>query len=175
MRRAECEVTDIGEILGIVSRAKILRLGLFDEEFPYVVPLHYGYEYQDGTLIFYMHSAKEGHKLDLLKKNPRVCVELDCDILFDSGGEVPCRCGAHSEFSSVIGRGFAEIVSDEREKIRGLERLMSTQTGRSYAIDAQMAATVAVIKVTVKDFTAKAKRHGAKHAPKNAPEQSPDA
>ena len=41
MRRAECEVTDIGEILGIVSRAKILRLGLFDGEFPYVVPLHY--------------------------------------------------------------------------------------------------------------------------------------
>ena len=47
----------------IVEKAKILHLGLFDSEYPYVLPLHYGYEYVDGSLVFYLHSAKEGHTM----------------------------------------------------------------------------------------------------------------
>lgn len=57
MRRKDHEVTDINEILKIVDKAKILHLGLFDGEYPYIVPLHYGYEYKNGNLIFYMHCA----------------------------------------------------------------------------------------------------------------------
>lgn len=53
MRRRDREVTDIDEILRIVDKAKILHLGLFDTDYPYIVPLHYGYEYRDGNLIFY--------------------------------------------------------------------------------------------------------------------------
>ena len=66
MRRKDREITRIEDILSIVDRAKVLRLGLFDDNFPYIVPLHFGYEYAEGKLIFYMHSAKEGHKLDLM-------------------------------------------------------------------------------------------------------------
>ena len=58
------------QILNIVDKAKILRLGLFDKEYPYVVPLHYGYEYAESRLFFYMHSAKEGHKLAVLAIDP---------------------------------------------------------------------------------------------------------
>ena len=57
MRRKDREVTDINEILKIVDKAKILHLCLFDGEYPYIVPLHYGYEYKNGNLIFYMHCA----------------------------------------------------------------------------------------------------------------------
>ena len=155
MRRKDREITDIQQILNIISKAKILRLGLFDGEYPYVVPLHYGYEYADSRLVFYMHSAKEGHKLELIANNPHVCVELDCGVELISGGEVPCIYG--STFASVIGRGVAEIVNDENEKIKGLSVLMKTQTGRDFEINSQMAATVAVIKVTLTEFTAKAK------------------
>ena len=155
MRRKDREITDIQQILNIISKAKILRLGLFDGEYPYVVPLHYGYEYADSRLVFYMHSAKEGHKLELIANNPHVCVELDCGVELISGGEVPCIYG--STFASVIGRGVAEIVNDENEKIKGLSVLMKTQTGRDFEINSQMAATVAVIKVTLNEFTAKSK------------------
>ena len=89
MRRKDREVTNIDEILQIIERAKILHLGLFDSEYPYVLPLHYGYEYTEGSLIFYLHSAKEGHKLDLIKNNPNVCIEMECDVNLVSGGEVP--------------------------------------------------------------------------------------
>jgi len=153
LRRTDREVTDINEILKIVDKAKILHLGLFDTEYPYVVPMHYGYENRDGNIIFYMHSAKEGHKLDLIRRNQNVCVELECDIELVPGGDIPCKYG--STFSSVIGRGYAEILKDEREKIHGLKLLMMNQTGREFEFDGSMADTVEVIRVTVHSFTAK--------------------
>jgi len=153
MRRIDREVTDINEILKIVDKAKILHLGLFDTEYPYIVPLHYGYEYKDGNLIFYMHVAKEGYKLDLIRRNQNVCVELECDIELIPGDDIPCKYG--STFASVIGRGYAEILKDEQEKIDGLKLLMMNQTGREFEIDERMASTVEILKVTVHSFTAK--------------------
>ena len=148
MRRKDREITDMQQILSIIDKCKILRLGLFDKDYPYVVPLHYGYEYEENRLVFYMHSATEGHKLALIADNPRVCVELDCDAELISGGEIPCMYG--STFASVIGRGVAEII-------KGLSLLMKHQTDRDFAITVEMAATVAVIRVTLTDFTAKSR------------------
>lgn len=37
MRRCDREVTDLAEIQAIIEKSMILHLGLFDEEFPYVV------------------------------------------------------------------------------------------------------------------------------------------
>lgn len=158
MRRKDREVTDINNILQIVDAAKILHLGMFDSEYPYVLPLHYGYEYKDKTLIFYLHSAKEGHKLDLIRANPSVCVEMECDVELMSGGEIPCKYGA--AFSSVIGRGRAEVVNDVQEKIRGLSLLMKNQIGRDFIINDQMASTVEVIKVVASEFSAKSRPKG---------------
>ncbi len=155
MRRKDREVTEIAEILRIVDSAKILHLSLFDGEYPYIVPLHYGYEYSDNTLTFYMHGAKEGRKLDLIRSNPHVCIELECDVELVSGGENPCKYG--SAYASVIGRGIAEIVEDDQEKVKGLELLMKNQTGRTFRIDSRMAASVAVLKVSLSGFTAKSR------------------
>ena len=52
MRRKDREITDINEILELVAKTDVLHLGLFDGDYPYIVPLHYGYEYADGTLTF---------------------------------------------------------------------------------------------------------------------------
>ena len=157
MRRKDREVTQIGEILQIVEKAKILHMGLHDDAWPYVVPLHYGYEYaaERNELVFYMHGAKEGHKLDLIQKDPHVCIELECDIELISGGDVPCKYG--SSYASVIGRGQAAVVEDVQEKIKGLRLLMKNQTGRDFEMDEVMAAAVAVIRVTVSEFTAKSR------------------
>lgn len=80
MRRKDREVTNIIEILQIIEKAKVLHLALFDADYPYIVPLHYGYEYKEGILIFYMHCAKEGHKLDLIRSNPNVCIEVESNV-----------------------------------------------------------------------------------------------
>ena len=156
MRRKDRAVTKPEDILRIVDKAKILHLGLFDEGCPYVVPLHFGYETAQEGFIFYIHCAKEGHKLDLKGKNPNVCVEMDCDAEIIPAGEDPCRYGA--AFASFIGRGKAELVEDTEEKIRGLGLLMENQTGRKFAIDAGMAEKVAIIRITVPEFTAKERK-----------------
>ncbi len=158
MRRTDREVREFEDILKIIEKAKILRLGLFDGVYPYIVPLHFGYTYDSETkdLIFYMHSAKEGHKLDLIRDNPNVCIELDADVEVVSGGDVPCRYGA--SFSSVIARGSAEILENPEEKVKGLERLMLHQTGRSFEISEQMALSVEVVKVKVLEITAKERK-----------------
>ena len=62
MRRKDREITDREQILEILKNAKILRLGLFDDVYPYVVPLHYGFTFRDGKLAFYAHGAQEGLK-----------------------------------------------------------------------------------------------------------------
>lgn len=156
MRRTDREIKELSEIIGIVEQAKILRMGLFDGEYPYIVPLHYGYEYVDGRLIFYTHGAKEGHKIDLICVNPNVCIELECDMEIVSGGEVPCKYGAY--YASVIGRGTVELVEDVEEKIRGLNLLMKNQVGREFSISAQMAQAVQVMKITIGDFSAKSRK-----------------
>ncbi len=153
MRRKDREITDSKRIEEILNGAKYLHLGLFDDAYPYVVPLHYGYSFDGDNLTFYMHSAKEGHKLDLIHKNPCVCIELDCDARLISGGDIACKYG--SSFASVIGRGRAVIINDVSEKIAGLKLLMNNQTGRDFDISEAMAAGVAVIKVEIDEFSAK--------------------
>jgi len=155
MRRSDRQITDPGAIEEILHQAKVLHLGLMDGARPYVVPLHYGYELVDGKLTLYMHCAREGHKLDLIRANPNVFVEIDTGAVPISGGDVACRYGA--AYSSLMGGGTATIVEDTEEKIRALEVLMKTQTGRAFAMTPEMAQSVAVIRVVVPAFTAKAK------------------
>lgn len=156
MRRKDREIKEISEVLDIVERAKILRMGLFDGEYPYIVPLHYGYEYKDGVLIFYAHGAKEGHKIDLIHENPNTCIELEADMEIVSGEDIPCQYGAY--YASVIGRGTVKLVKDVQEKIRGLNLLMKNQIGREFSITPQMAQTVQVMKITINNFSAKSRK-----------------
>ncbi len=152
MRRSDREVTDVREIEGIIAGARYMHLGMMDGEYPYVVPLHYGYCIQDGKLTLYAHAAKEGHKLECLRQNDRVFVEIDRGEALVTA-DIPCAYGA--VYESVMGRGRASILEDPAEKAAGLELLMKTQTGEQHAISPQMAEAVAVIRIDVEGFTAK--------------------
>ena len=77
MTRREREVTDINEILKIMDTCKIVHVGLVDGDQPYVLPMNYGYTYEDGKMVIYLHGAKKGYKYDLIEKNPKVCFEME--------------------------------------------------------------------------------------------------
>lgn len=156
MRRKDREITDPDEIRAIVERAKVLHLGLNGEERPYVVPLHYGVEWEEGLPVFYVHGAKEGRKLALLRRDGRVFVEIDAAGELVSGGGTPCRYGA--VFESVMCDAEAEILPAGGEKQRALQILMKTQTGREFAITPEMAEGVAVIRLRALNLSAKARR-----------------
>ena len=88
----------------------------------------------------------------MMRANPNVFFELDCDIVpFE--GDVACRYGI--TYSSVMGRGVATIVEDMAEKRHGLSVLMKTQTGKDFSFEDRMAEVVSVIRIDVSEYTAK--------------------
>ena len=155
MRRKDREVTDIRQIENIIEKAKVVHIGMIDDGVPYVVPMQYGYVFTDGALTLYLHGAKEGRKIDCIKKNQNVCIELETDIALISGGDIPCKYS--SAYASVMGDGTAEIVEDPKEKVFGLESIMKTQTGKAFTVSERMAAAVSVIKISVPRVTAKSR------------------
>jgi len=152
MTRREREITDPARILEILNTAKIVHIGLVDGDEPYVVPMNYGFTLEDGTLTLYLHGATRGRKLDLMRANPKVFFSVECDVQsFD--GDVACRYG--TSYSSVMGRGTAEILEDVEAKKAGLSLFMKSQTGKDFTFDDRMVSIVSVIKIHVTDYTAK--------------------
>ena len=152
MMRREREVTDIQQILDYLTRAKVLHLGLCDGEQPYVVPMNYGFTYENDKLTLYLHGATAGYKYDVIAKNPRVSFSLECDLQPFSG-DVACKYGM--SYSCVMGKGAATLVTDPQEKCRALSVIMRTQTGKDFDFTQRLAAVVNVLRVDVSEFTAK--------------------
>ena len=152
MTKREFRITDENQIRHILDTAKVLHLGLAVNNEPYVVPMNYGYAMDVGKLVLYLHSAVQGKKLDMMRENPRVFFELDCD-LSPFEGEKPCQYGL--VYSSVMGRGTASVVEDTAEKIKAMALLMKTQTQKDFEFNDRLVSIVAVIRIDVEEYTAK--------------------
>ena len=152
MTKRERQVTDEAQILEILDKSKVLHLGLAVDNEPYVVPMNYGYTMEEGKLVVYMHSALRGKKLDMIRANPKVFFEMDCDWLpFE--GEKPCQYGL--SYSSVMARGTASIVEDVEEKKMAMSLLMKTQTEKDFSFEDRLVSVVTVVRIDVAEYTAK--------------------
>ena len=118
MRRKNQEVTDKSIIEEILTKSDFCRIAINDNEYPYLVPLNYGY--RDNTLYF--HSAAIGKKVDLIKKNNKVGFEIEY-----SAKTIPHEQPAKwsTKYLSMIGYGEVEIITDGIEKKKGLDIIMS--------------------------------------------------
>ena len=152
MTRRERQVFDLAEIKEILDKAKIVHVGMIDGDRPYVVPMNYGYTLIDGELTLYLHGARSGRKLDVLRVNPKVFIEIDTDLV-SFEGEVACKYGM--SYSSIMGEGIAEIVEDAEGKKQALSILMKTQTGKDFEFDDKLVSVVTAIKICLSSFTAK--------------------
>ena len=152
MTKRERQVTDREEILKILDKCKILHLGLVDGDEPYVVPMNYGYVMEGEQLTLYMHGATKGYKLDLMRKNPKVFFEMECDVQgFE--GEIACQYG--TVYQSIMGRGKATIIEEPQEKIETMKLFMKSQTGRDFEFSEKMVSAVVMIRIDVSDYPAK--------------------
>lgn len=153
MRRSDREIRDIAEIINIIETCDVCRLALLDGHVPYIVPLNFGYEFTDNTLILYFHSANEGKKLDLIAKNPLACFEMDCSHKLIEAEEA---CGYTMEYESVIGRGRVSICSEKSEKIRALGLLMKQYApGKAFHFPDHALEAVTVFKLVVSELSGK--------------------
>jgi len=148
MRRKEKEITQESDIEAIIHKALICRLGLSDGEQPYIVPMCFGY--RKKTLYF--HSALKGKKLDIIRKNQRVCFEFDVSTEIIPG-EDACKWGM--TYQSIIGFGRAVILEGFDEKLRAIEIIMSQYTDREFHFPDTALQNTAVIKVEIENMTGK--------------------
>ena len=73
MRKKEKEITEKSEIEAVIQKATVCRVGMSDNNIPYIVPMCFGYQ-EDAI---YVHGSLKGKKTDILKKNQNVCFEFD--------------------------------------------------------------------------------------------------
>lgn len=151
MRRKDRELTEINDLISVVNKCKVCRLAMLDDEI-YIVPLNFGYEYCNDTLVLYFHSAKVGRKIDIIKTNNKVAIEMDCEHELI---EADHACAYGYYYQSIIGNGKAYIVENNEEKIHGLKLLMKHQTGKDFEINENMCKKVTVFKVIVEKFSGK--------------------
>ena len=152
MTKRERQVTDPQQIKEILDTAQVVHLGLCVDNEPYVVPMNYGYTMEEDKLILYLHSAVRGKKLDMIRTNPKVFFEMDCDRKpFE--GNLPCQYGL--SYSSLMGRGTASIVEDVEEKKKAMSILMKTQTDKDFSFEDRLVSIVTVIRIDAAEYTAK--------------------
>lgn len=152
MTRREREIVDIQEILRILDAGKIIHLGLCDENQPYVVPMNYGYIYENERLTIYLHGGTTGYKYEVIRKNPKVSFSIECDVQ-PFAGKIACQYGM--SYSCVMGKGTAVITDDVEEKKKAMTVLMKTQTGKDFEFNDKLVSIVNVIRIDVDSFTAK--------------------
>lgn len=152
LTRRERLIEDENIIKMILEKSKVLHLGLVDGDEPYVVPMNYGHVFENGKLTLWLHGAKTGRKLDVMRKNPKVFISMECDIVpFE--GDVACKYGI--SYYSLMAKGTAVIVEDVEEKKQALSALMKTQTKEDFEFNDRLTEVVSIIRIDVKEYTAK--------------------
>ena len=148
MRRKEKEITDRAEIDAILHRATFCRLGLTDGNILYVVPLNFGY---DGKCL-YIHSAPEGQKIEIIRKNNYVCFQADVDVkLVDTDSAHTCS----TKYQSVIGYGRASIITDDEGKIKALDILMRKHSDLQHEYPRNLLDGMVIIRIEIESMTGK--------------------
>ena len=147
MRRKDKEITDLGKIEEVIGKATVCHLGLVDNGEPYIVPVNFGYE---GNSI-YFHSAPAGRKVDLIKRNNKVCFEIETDVEIGISSESRCEV----KYRSVIGTGKAHIVEDNQEKTLGLKSIMRQCAVHEYSFSEDRLDSVLVVRIDIDSVTGK--------------------
>jgi nitroimidazol reductase NimA-like FMN-containing flavoprotein (pyridoxamine 5'-phosphate oxidase superfamily) len=148
MRQSKRAVTDRGEVDDIIMKASICRLGMVEEGRAYIVPMNFGY---DGESL-YFHSASEGRKIDVLRRSPDVCFELEVDHGLRTG-ELACQYS--HDFESVMGEGVAEMIEDGPSKRKALDIIMSHYAQGPFHYDEKSLGLTLVIRVRIHELAAK--------------------
>ncbi|MDH7508951.1 MAG: pyridoxamine 5'-phosphate oxidase family protein [Methanomassiliicoccales archaeon] len=149
MRRSAQEINDLGLIESVINEAKVCRIALCNDGEPYVVPLSFGYS--NGHI--YLHSAEGGKKVEMMRKNNRVCFEIDVDIeLIESNRP----CGFEMSYLSVIGFGTASFITDVEKKKEALQIIMEHYTGqKEYEFDQKVLEKTLIIAISIERMTGK--------------------
>jgi len=155
MRRADREVTERKDILAIMDCCDCLHLALMDGDYPYVIPMNFGYEDDGEHLTIYFHGAKEGKKLELIAKNGHAAFSMSHAHELIPG---KVACATTFKYKSVCGKGIVSMVEGD-ERMHALSLIMKQyDKSQEYTFEAKHANAVSVFKMDVEVFTGKSRQ-----------------
>ncbi len=144
------QINKIPDMEAIINEADVCSMAMVNGDKPYLLPFNFAYQSQ--TIFF--HCDIKGFKLDLLKKNPAVCINFNTgNELFHRHKQVGCSWGM--KFKSVIAYGGIEFIEDYDEKYSVMKLFMLKYAGEDYEFSEPSIKNVIVMKVKVREFTGK--------------------
>ncbi|MGN1110442.1 MAG: pyridoxamine 5'-phosphate oxidase family protein [Oscillospiraceae bacterium] len=146
----EREIKDFDEIDALLAQSRVCRIALIDGDYPYIVPMCFGYNLQGGKLELYFCSPEKGRKVDLVSRNHKAAFEIDKlhEVVRPEEG-----FGIAALYRSITGTGEIELITGI-DKITGLN-LIFKKYGVSPAeskVSEQELNSMAVLKLTAEKF-----------------------
>jgi nitroimidazol reductase NimA-like FMN-containing flavoprotein (pyridoxamine 5'-phosphate oxidase superfamily) len=130
MRRKDREITDLREIVSVLERCRTVHIAVNGGEMPYVVPVSFGIDTSADLPVIYFHSARQGHKTDLLGEKKPVFIEADTFFKVQK-----TKIGITTRYESIMGTGMCERVTDPEEIKKGLSLLLAHYGQYDYPLD----------------------------------------
>jgi len=149
MKKKEREIQDRVEIDSIINEAEICRIAFAQNNEPYMVPMFFGY---DGEKI-YFHTALIGKKVDMLRKNRRVCFEIEGQYKFKDHNTIACKWTA--QFESVIGYGIIREINEDDSKIYGLNQIMKKYSKKEWEYSSNMLDQTLILCLEIESMSGK--------------------
>ena len=139
---------DQKEVTAIIGRCQWCHVAMADEEGkPYVIPMNFGF----CNDIIYIHGAREGKKVNILRKNPHVCINFSTDHVLRYQNE-QVACSWSMKYRSVLCYGKVEFLEDPNEKIAAMNLVMSKYAGREYQFNPPSIREINVMQIKVERY-----------------------
>lgn len=122
MRRKDREITDINEIISMLKEFQVCNLAFNDKDYPYVIPLNFGYKAEGDSVKLYFHGANEGKKIDLINTDNKAAFSMykvDEFAIYNEASK------STTMYKSVCGRGRIRFIDDYDEKIEAFKAIMA--------------------------------------------------
>jgi len=144
------EIKKWNEMQAIMQEAEVCYVGMTDIDQPYVLP--FNFSIRDQTI--FLHSDNEGYKLDLIERNPKVCINFNIgNELFYRHKQVGCSWGM--KYKSVNAFGKIQFIEDYDEKYQIMKEFMLKYAGEDFEFSEPSIKNVKIMAIQVEKFTGK--------------------
>ena len=117
IRYYKAAVEDAQKVNLFLQKARTAQLGLYDGEFPYVIPM--AYVWHNG--VFYFHGSDAGKKNRVMADHPKACFSID-EEYGSTIAAVPASLSV--AYFSVVAYGQISLVEDIDEATEALQVMM---------------------------------------------------
>lgn len=158
MKEHELDPGRAAELLCVCETGRFTTISR--DGYPYTIPVHF--VYIDGKIYF--HGRRQGHKMDNIANNSKVCFEIDALYGYIKQNAPAAACQVNSDYESVIITGDACVVEDLQEKKKVLTQIVTKYAPEMQGLPMpeKVIAVTAVVAVSIKTCTGKYYGNGGK-------------